>query len=258
MLIDQLNTLKNDWDANQSGVVSRVPLYHQIYIALKDAIMNGTIAFGDKMPTEQQLVTVFDVSRITAKRALDELAAENLIVRHRGKGSHVTYRWEPSPVKGPLIGMLKNMSELFQHSSTKAISIEKTIPPAEIRIELGLEGGEKVHKVVRVHCDEDGEPYAYYISWTVGIRKGFTERNMQERSRLEIISQNDINLVQVKQTLSAEPATVRVAAALDVVPGAALLSLTRRSFDESGRLVDVLHGLYNPKRFKYLIELSLE
>ena len=158
MLIDQLNTLKNDWDANQSsGVASRIPLYHQIYIALKDAIMNGTIAFGDKMPTEQQLVTVFDVSRITAKRALDELAAENLIVRHRGKGSHVTYRWEPSPVKGPLIGMLKNMSELFQHSSTKAISIEKTIPPAEIRIELGLEGGEKVHKVVRVHCDEDGD-----------------------------------------------------------------------------------------------------
>ena len=72
------------------------------------------------------------------------------------------------------------------------------------------------------------------------------------------LAQNGINLVQVKQTLSAEPATVSVAAALDVVPGAALLSLTRRSFDESGQLVDVLHGLYNPKRFKYLIELSLE
>ena len=81
---------------------------------------------------------------------------------------------------------------------------------------------------------------------------------MQRRSRLEIIEQNGITLAQVKQTLSAEPATVRVAAALDVVPGAALLSLTRRSFDESGRLVDLLHGLYNPKLFKYLIELSLE
>lgn len=258
MLIDQLNTLKAEWDASQSGVLSRIPLYHQIYTALKDAIVNGTITFGDKMPTEQQLVSVFDVSRITAKRALDELAAENLIVRHRGKGSHVTYRWEPSPVKGPLIGLIKNMSELFQHSSTKAISIEKMTPPAEVRIELGLEGDEKVHKVVRVHCDEDGEPYAYYVSWTVGISRGFTKRNMQEHSRLEIISQNGISLTHVKQTLSAEPATIRVAAALDVVPGAALLSLTRRSFDETGRLVDLLHGLYNPKRFKYLIELSLE
>ena len=258
MLLDQLNALKVDWDTHHSGVLSRVPLYHQIYTALKDAILSGAIAFGDKMPTEQQLVSVFDVSRITAKRALDELAAENLIVRHRGKGSHVTYRWEPSPVKGPLIGMLKNMSELFQHSSTKAISIEKIAPPADVRIELGLEGGEKVHKVVRVHCNEDGEPYAYYVSWTAGISKGFTKRNMQEHSRLEIIAQNGITLAQVKQTLSAEPATVRVAAALEVVPGAALLALTRRSFDESGRLVDVLHGLYNPKRFKYLIELSLE
>lgn len=258
MLIEHLKALKLDWDSNQSGVLSRVPLYHQIYTALKDAIVNGTITFGDKMPTEQQLVSVFDVSRITAKRALDELAAENLITRHRGKGSHVTYRWEPSPVKGPLIGLLKNMSELFQHSSTKAISIEKTTPPADVRVELGLESDEKIHKVVRVHCNEDGEPYVYYVSWTVGVSKGFTTRDMQKHSRLEIIGQNGISLTQVKQTLGAEPATVKVAAALDVVPGAALLSLTRRSFDDSGRLVDLLYGLYNPKRFKYLIELSLE
>jgi DNA-binding GntR family transcriptional regulator len=81
---------------------------------------------------------------------------------------------------------------------------------------------------------------------------------MQKHSRLEIIEQNGLNLTQVKQTLSAEAATVKVAAALDVVPGAALLSLTRRSFDESGRLVDLLYGLYNPKLFKYLVELSLD
>jgi GntR family transcriptional regulator len=258
MLIEQLETLKVEWDANRSDVLDRVPLYHQIYTVLKDAIMNGAIAFGDKMPTEQQLVVAFDVSRITAKRALDELAADNLIVRHRGKGSHVTHRWKLSPVKGPLIGMIENMAELFQHSSTKAISIEKITPPAELRIELALDDDEKVHKVVRVHCDEDDEPYAYYVSWTVGIKKGFTRRNMQEHSRLEIIAQSGVGLVRVKQTLSAEPATVKVAAALDVVPGAALLSLTRRSFDDNGRLIDLLHGLYNPKRFKYQMELSLD
>jgi GntR family transcriptional regulator len=258
MLMEQLKVLKVEWEANKAGVLSRVPLYHQIYIALRDAIVNGTVAHGDKMPTEQQLEAVFDVSRITAKRALDELAAESLIVRYRGKGSHVIHRWEPRPVQVPLIGLLENMTELFQHSSTKAISIEKVLPPAEIRIELDLEADEKVHKVVRVHCNEDGEPYVYYVSWTVGITRGFTERSLQKHSRLEIIGQNGIDLVRVKQTLSAEPATVKVAAALDVVPGVALLSLTRRSLDKSGRIVDLLHGLYNPKLFKYLMELSLE
>ena len=258
MLMEQLKALKVERDANTKGVLSRVPLYHQIYTALRDAIMNGTVAFGDKMPTEQELAAEFDVSRITAKRALDELAAENLIVRHRGKGSHVIHRWEPRPVKVPLIGLLENMSELFQHSKTKAISIEKTQPPAEVRIELDLEADEKVHKVVRVHCNEDGESYAYYVSWTIGITRGFTERNLKKHSRLEIIRQNGIKLVRVKQTLTAEPATLNVAAALDVVPGAPLLSLTRRSIDDSGKVVDFLHGLYNPKLFKYLMELSLE
>lgn len=258
MLTEQLQAIKAERDANQSGMLSRVPLYHQIYTALKDAILGGTVKFGDKMPTEHQLATVFDVSRITAKRSLDELAAENLIVRHQGKGSHVIHRWEPSPVKMPLIGLLENMSELFQHSSTSSISIEKVIPRADVRMELDLDGDEKAHKVVRVHCNEDNEPYVYYVSWTVGITKGFTKRSLLKNPRLEIIRQNGINLVRVKQTLSAEPANLKVAAALNVVPGASLLSLTRRSFDESGKVVDLLHGLYNPILFKYVMELSLE
>ena len=189
---------------------------------------------------------------------MDELAAENLVARFRGKGSHVTYHHTPKPVRGPLVGMLESLIDMGEHSIVRVISNEKAVPPADIRERLNLAEGEVAHKVIRVSSNEEGEPYAYYVSWTVGIRKGFTERNMQEQSRLAIIVQNGLNLVQVKQTLGAEPATVRVAAALDIVPGTALLSLTRRSFDESGRLVDVLHGLYNPKRFKYLIELSLE
>lgn len=256
--MEKLRGLKVEWDANQTGALSRVPLYHQIYSVLKDAILGGTIIFGEKIATELQIAEVFQVSRITAKRALDELAAEKLIARQRGKGSHVIHKWVPSPVKIPLIGMLQNMTELFHHSSTKSISIEQSVPDSATGAELGLEENEKVHRVIRVHSNEDGEPYVYYESWTVGIKRGFTERSLRKHSRLEMIKHNGINLVRVEQTLSAEPATRRVASALDVAPGVALLSLTRRSFDASGGTVDILHGLYNPRLFKYLMELTLE
>ena len=52
------------------------PLYYQLYRALKDAILSGAIAHGAQMPTEQQLADACGVSRITAKRAMDELAGE--------------------------------------------------------------------------------------------------------------------------------------------------------------------------------------
>ena len=95
-----LESLKSDWQSGQHGAMLRVPLYHQLYSVLKAAILDGTIPYDAQMPTEQQLTGAFEVSRITAKRAMDELAAEDLVSRFRGKGSHVTYQYTPRPVRG--------------------------------------------------------------------------------------------------------------------------------------------------------------
>ena len=124
-----LESLKADWQLGQHGTMSRAPLYHQLYSVLKSSIMDGTIAYDSQMPTEQQLAVTFDVSRITAKRAMDELANESLIARYRGKGSHVIYQYEPKPVQAPLVDMLENLIEMGKHSIVRVVSIEKTVPP---------------------------------------------------------------------------------------------------------------------------------
>ena len=255
---DILTSLKSEWDLSQRGSMSRVPLYHQLYSVLKASILDGTIPYDAQMPTEQQLASTFDVSRITAKRAMDELAAENLIARYRGKGSHVTYQYEPKPVQAPLVGMLENLIEMGKHSIVRVISIEKIVPPADIREVLGLSEDETVHKVVRVRSNEEGEPYAYYVSHTVGITKGFTKRIMERTPRLDVLKENGIELTKVEQTLSAENASLAIAEELGVEPGAALLSILRHSYDKNGKVVDVLDCLYNPKRFTYKMVLSLD
>lgn len=253
-----LETLKSDWQLGQRGAMSRVPLYHQLYSVLKSAILNGTIPFDSQMPTEQQLAATFDVSRITAKRAMDELANESLIARYRGKGSHVIYQYEPKPVQAPLVEMLENLIEMGKHSIVRVISIEKTVPPATIRKTLGIDADKTVYKVVRVRSNEEGEPYAYYVSWTDGISKGFTKRNLERTPRLDIIRQNGIELTRVEQTLSAENAAPDIAAELGAEAGDALLSILRHSYDASGAVVDVLDCLYNPKRFTYKMEMMLD
>lgn len=220
--------------------------------------MDGTIEYDTQMPTEQQLASTFDVSRITAKRAMDELAAENLIARFRGKGSHVTYQYTPQPVRAPLVGMLENLIEMGKHSIVRVLSVESVIPPADIRDRLGLGADGTAHQLIRVRSNEEGEPYAYYVSWTVGIRKGFTKRILESTPRLDVLRDNGIKLAKVKQVLSAENATMPIAAELDVEPGAALLSIRRQSCNEKGEVIDVLDCLYNPKRFQYAMELSLD
>ena len=98
------------------------PLYFRLYTLLKNAILDGTIENGAQMPTEQQLADNFGVSRITAKRAMDELASEQLVERHRGKGTHVTYEYSPQPVKAPLVGMLQEIESMARHSLSERVT----------------------------------------------------------------------------------------------------------------------------------------
>ena len=68
---------------------SNYPLYIQIYNSLLDGINTGKYKAGEKVPSEKELVEQFNVSRITAKKALNKLANEGYITRRRGRGSFV-------------------------------------------------------------------------------------------------------------------------------------------------------------------------
>lgn len=234
------------------------PLYYQMYTLLKNRILDGSIAHGTQMPTEQQLAEAFDVSRITAKRAMDELAAEELVERRRGKGTHVTHHYAPEPVQAPLTGMLEKLASMGRDTKIKVLDIGMLVPPGDIRVELGLQGDDKAHRVVRVRSTEDGEPFAHYISWTVGLDEGFSNHDLETRVRYDIMKENGNEVTRIDQNLGASPAQEFVAKELDMKVGEPLLTLTRRSYTEDGRLVDILYGHYNPKRFQYRMSMSMD
>ena len=83
-----------------------LPLYHQLYTFIKNFILDGTLHHAERLPSEIELAEIFNVSRITVKRAVNELAAEQLVERARGKGTHVIYKYTPKPVQAPLLGIL--------------------------------------------------------------------------------------------------------------------------------------------------------
>ena len=74
--------------------VKRDPLYLKIYNDLLAGIKNGTYASGSRLPSEKELSSNYDVSRITSKKALEMLAEQNMITRMPGKGSYVSYSGE--------------------------------------------------------------------------------------------------------------------------------------------------------------------
>jgi len=74
-------------------------LYRKIITYIKDEITKGNLNEGDRLPTEAELSEMFSVSRITSKRALEDLRNEGLIYRVRGSGSYVKEQRSLSDVR---------------------------------------------------------------------------------------------------------------------------------------------------------------
>jgi len=239
---------------------SPTPLYFQLYKLLKNCIMDGTFEKGMRLPTEKQLSSEFSISRITAKRSLDELAEEGLVERHRGKGTHVIYHYKPSPVRAPLVGMLEEIESMARNSRAIVLDGAMLQPPQQLREEFGLQPGETALYLERVR-EREGLLFGHYVSWTVGVKQPRNPKMFEKTPRLSYFRQNGLEITHVKQTISAVAAPPEAAEALGVEPGSPLLSLARRSYNKvknEEHLMDYLQVLYHPDRFQYRMDLTLD
>jgi GntR family transcriptional regulator len=236
---------------------SHTPLYHQLYSLFKKVILNGTLPHGAFMPTEQQLSDAFNVSRITSKRAMDELAAEKLVERRRGKGTHVIFKYTPGSVKAPLVGLLQEIESMARQTKVRVLSVDILNPPEDIREKLALEPNETAIKIVRVRS-RDGVPFGYYVSWTVGLDKKPSIQKLESIPRLEIFREKGLNFTHMKQTLTACAADEVLAESLDTDVGEPLLSMIRQSFDSDEKQLDYMQVYYHPERFQFEMDLTID
>ncbi len=258
--MDAFDTLSDEAGYRALDKASPTPLYFQLYRLLKNLILDGTLPTGSRLPTEEVLASLFKVSRITAKRAMDDLAGERLLARGRGKGTHVIHKYTPQPVKAPLVGMLQEIESMARNSRARVIRCGWQEPPQAVRDELGLKPGEKALHLVRVR-QRDRLDFGYYTSWTAGVDMPSDPEIFETTPRLSFFRQLGLEVTHVKQTLSAEAADADAARALAVEEGSPLLSLVRRSYDKSTdgeRLHDYLRVLYNPEHFRYEMDLEVE
>ncbi len=234
------------------------PLYFQLFTLLKNRILNGSIAHGEQIPTEEELARGFGVSRITAKRALDDLAAAELVERRRGRGTFVTYSAAMESVHAPLLGELEKLSGLARRTHVKVLDVGQQLPPGDVAAEMGLNRGDLAWRATRIRCTEDDIPYGHLISWTVGVETGYTKRALESGVRLDILKDNGIKIAKVEQVISAVPARDFFAEALNMDIGEPTLLMVRRIYDEQNRLVDILYCHHNPRRFHFRLELDAE
>jgi GntR family transcriptional regulator len=227
----------------------------QVYLVLRDRILCGALAFGTKLPTENELAEAHGVSRVTVRRALGELADERLIERRRSAGTRIIYRPSPSPMTADISGVLANLADMGRHTAVKLLSFEYV--PAEGVVAQSLDVGPDamLQRSVRVRSAH-GVPFSYLTTHVPdSLSITFTRKELASRPLLELLERAGAKVGNARQRISASLATPEVAEALRVRTGSPLIELVRVVFDQNGKAIEHLHALYRPDRYAFEIDL---
>jgi len=232
------------------------PLYHQIFSHLRDCIQTGVFAPGSVFPSESQIEQALKVSRITARRAMDELSARGLIERYQGKVSRVAAYRPSTRLLAGVEGMIENNRRMGDSTTVELLTHETISAGERIARKLKLKVGEKVLWSVRVRSLE-GVPFSYAVTYLPPtITRQIKTEQMSSKSLLELLENAGVVIGRAEQVISAQQATSEVARALHVEVNTALLISERIVYDQSDPPVELIEVQYRPDIYQYGVDLQ--
>ncbi|WP_227711118.1 GntR family transcriptional regulator [Novosphingobium ovatum] len=234
-----------------------VPLYHQIFLQLRDEILSGERPYGSALPTEQELAEMYSVSRITARRVLGDLALNHYVERKRRLGTRVTFRSPAKPIEANIDQAVDSLLALGQGTTVNVIEVATENPPHTVASALQLAAGQQVVRAVRVRC-LDGEPLGYVVSYVSAELEGVvTQKTLVRAPILRLLDEAGFHAKHAEQTIGAILADTQLAEALDIEPRAAILRISRTVYDENDRPFLITHAHYRSDRFNIRMDLNV-
>lgn len=234
-------------------VADLAPLYRRVSRALEERIRRGSIAPGAALPTEVQLCDSFGVSRITVRRALEELVQRRLVVRRRGVGTFVST--SDQYVKAvSLTGFIEDVVPLNQ---LKVLDVSIARLPTEVVSMIGPQDFESIQRVTAVNHLSDGPlSFARFFfppDIAVQILRSELEGPVSPIKLVEAKSRQTVH--HAMQIVEAATATVRVAKHLGIDPATPVLRIVRAYVANNGALMEAVDALYHPTRYRFAATL---
>ena len=233
------------------------PLYQQIKALITQSLQSGEWKPGEMIPSEVELATRFKVSQGTVRKAIDELATENLVMRRQGKGTFVaTHHEERAHFR-----FLRLMPDegVPHHPDNKIIEVKRLRAPAEVARLLDLKAGDAVVYIKRVQSFE-GEPTILEELWLPGLLfKGLTaERLVEYKGPMYGLFESEFGtrMIRASEKIRAVAADAAAAEYLHVLEGTPLLCAERVSFTYGDKAVELRRGLYLTTNHHYQNDLS--
>jgi GntR family transcriptional regulator len=235
---------------------SAIPLYQQIYNQLRARIVAGDLGLNARLPAEHELTQMLGVSRITVKRAMNELAVAGFVRRQRGLGTVVIFDKDAPVIQGSFENMIDGLNRMGLETEVQLLDHVIGEASPAIAEALELPKGANVQRVVRLRR-LGGEPLSHLVSYIPDdIAEKYDSAELASASLIALLERAGHAPVEAQQTIAAAAASTSVAATLGVVPGSPLLRIHRIMRDGDGRPVQVITAHYRAERFEYQMRLT--
>ncbi|MFT4008636.1 MAG: GntR family transcriptional regulator [Nocardioidaceae bacterium] len=231
---------------------SPVPLYFQVATHLESAILSGEIRPGTLFENEIQLANEMGLSRPTMRRAMQHLVDKGLVVRRRGVGTRVVQPKVRRPLE--LTSLYDDLSATGQEPTTTVLGFEYLEADIEIAEALQIQPGDPVVRIERLRSAQ-GSPIAKMINFIPAPLVKFDRAALEEHGLYELFRRSGVTLHSAAQTIGARNSRGNEARTLGESRGAALLTMTRTSFDDHGQAVEYATHLYAASRYTFEIHL---
>lgn len=233
------------------------PLYRQIKSLILQALEAGEWRPGQAIPSEQELAVRFGVSQGTVRKAIDEMAADNLLIRKQGKGTFVASHNDPR-LMFRFLRLVPMDGELAQQESVP-LDCWRAKAGQEASRMLAIEPGAPII-IVRRLLRFAGKPVVVDEIYLPGeIFQGLTLEVLQSwQGSLYSLFETRFGLrtIRARERNRAVAADRSTAEALKVPEGAPLLSVERVTYTYGDKPVEWRRGLYSTAEHFYLNELN--
>jgi GntR family transcriptional regulator len=220
--------------------------------AVRDAIAQGVLPVGDRLPAERELCRKFSVSRATVRRALIELEAQGCVRAASTRGWFVTALVEPNVLMGftdlaahrGFVTAARVLASTVRASNLDEAEVLKA-PPGSVVLEL-----ERVRLM-------DGVPVGWQRAIAAAwLAPSLADLRYEQASLFQGFRQHDIVPSRADYGVAAIPADARASELLRVPPGTCLLQVKAVTSDQHGRPIEISEGTFLGDRYRFTASVS--